>query len=549
MKKIFSLLVAIAAFTVVAVHAQNQVIYLPEGSVTTSVSDLTNFLPSNYFDYSLEVQGTVGTQISVAGAYTYTPTSNGTVRFVQKSGKVYVYEGSVYKTSLTPVALTVSYPTVTDADPFTNNLLQNASFETTGGLVSGSTTNYLFGTPWVTNATIGTSGGIRIGTSTSAVNGTYVCVWRGSGNTNYFYQPISSTVKPSTYYKVILRQIAGGNATAYFNIGLGSTVDGMEYAQNQVKLGNGLNGTISGELVTSPTTTGTVNFTFKNTSTNTASSGSDPVTQFDYISLIEGTPTTKGITGVTSANYLVGTAYAPVGWINNVNYAAGDTVNMTSLITNPSFESSFTGWTNTGSFTTQTNTPLFTKDGSTYIEKYIAPGSAVPDCNSTQTLSNLPTGSYTLIVAAAARINQNGTNPAYVEGAYIYAKNSTDSISQVVSTAKDYYIHQSVSGGTLKIGFKTQSSTANWVSADNFRLFYKGQGVPTGVSSISSNTQTFQVFSLANGLLIKSEKTVDVKIYTVLGQLVKAVKVLDGSTTVNLPKGVYLVNGIKAVVR
>jgi len=79
-----------------------------------STADLATFLPNNG-SYTLEVQGTVGVEISVAnGVYNYTPTTNGVVRFSQKNGKVLVYEGNVYKTTLTPNAIQATYPNVYD---------------------------------------------------------------------------------------------------------------------------------------------------------------------------------------------------------------------------------------------------------------------------------------------------------------------------------------------------------------------------------------------------------------------------------------------------
>ena len=114
------------------------------------------------------------------------------VRFVKKGDVVYVYEGVSYKGIISSQLVPTTYPEITDDDVTTNEnqLLQNASFETIGSLVGGGS-NYNFGSPWITNVTVPASGGIRIGTNANTVNGSYACIWRGSGNSNYFNSAIN----------------------------------------------------------------------------------------------------------------------------------------------------------------------------------------------------------------------------------------------------------------------------------------------------------------------------------------------------------------------
>ena len=193
MKKTYLFMIAIFIFAITSVGNAAVIPYLPPLQNFGGASvDLATFFPT-ISDYTLEVQATAGTQISVAdGVYTYTPEATGVVRFSQKAGKVYVYEGNVYKTMLTPVSNT-QFPVIADltAHSDVNNLLVNSSFETVGASVA--TNKYKFGSPWTSNVTEAEFG-IRIGTSANVVNGTKVCVWRGSGNTNYFSQPLTAAV-------------------------------------------------------------------------------------------------------------------------------------------------------------------------------------------------------------------------------------------------------------------------------------------------------------------------------------------------------------------
>lgn len=491
MKKTYLFMIAIFIFAITSVGNAAVIPYLPplQNFGGTSV-DLATFFPTTS-DYTLEVQATAGTQISVAdGVYTYTPEATGVVRFSQKAGKVHVYEGNVYKTTLTPVWNT-TYPVIADVtvDSDPNNLLLNSSFETAGTLVGG--TNYNFGAPWVSNVTIAGTGGIRVQTGTTGnVNGTWECVWRGSGNSNYFSQQLVANIKPNTAYKIIVNQLAGSNATAVFNVGLGSTAGGLEYGYMPLVLANGKNGTWSAILRTPENITSPVFFTFKNTLTNTSSSGSDPLTQIDYLALVEGTDPVKGVTGVSSAVVLNGNAYAPENV--TINYTAGDLFEMTSYIVNQSFEEvpidkvqNFPGWTKTGAanseYCTRTDAgPASFKTGNVYFQYW---SSSKPDFSISQTISGLPNGKYRLTAAAGGDEGTTGT--------YVYAG---DNQTHVTSTG-DHSVDAVVVNGTLTIGFKSVSRTVNWAFADNFRLYYLGV-VLDPVLSVSATSFFFDTNNL-----------------------------------------------------
>ncbi len=488
MKRIYLSIVVILALTTSSILQAVVIPYLPPmQSFGGTSADLSTFLPVSA-DYTLEVQGTVGVQISIAGGVlAYTPTANGTVRFSQKNGKVNVYEGNVYKTTLTPVWGT-TYPVIADAtvhsDP--NNLLQNSSFETTGTLVGG--TNFNFGAPWVTNATITSSGGIRIQSGTAGnANGIWECVWRGTANSNYFSQLLAATIKPNTNYRIIINQLAGSNSTAIFNVGLGSTAGGLEYGFIPVVLANGRNGTWSVILRTPMIISTPVYFTFKNTPTST-STGSDPLTQIDYLALVEGTDAVTGITGAISATFLNGFAYAPQNVV--IDYAAGDLFEMTSHIVNQGFEEipidkvqNIPGWTKTGpansEYCTRTDAgPLSGafKSGSVYFQYW---STSRPDYSISQVVTGLPNGKYRLTAAAGGDAGTTGT--------FVYA---SDKQTQVTTTGSDFSVDAVVVDGTLTIGFKSQSRNVNWSFADNFRLYYMGE-VQDPVLNISTDNLFF----------------------------------------------------------
>jgi hypothetical protein len=159
---------------------------------------------------------------------------------------------------------------------------------------------------------------------------------------------------------------------------------------------------------------------------------------------------------------------------------------VTSSILNPSFEDSFTSWTNTGGFAIQTNDPGqgWTKAGSNYVEKYTGSGwnggNSLTAGSITQTVSGLSNGLYELVVSGHA-VQQAGGNPLHT-GAFITA----GSQSTEVGAGGDYTVSNiNVTDGTLAVGYSLVGQIAcNWTGFDNFRLYYYGQlAVPLIIAS------------------------------------------------------------------
>lgn len=163
-----------------------------------------------------------------------------------------------------------------------------------------------------------------------------------------------------------------------------------------------------------------------------------------------------------------------------------DRVDVTSSITNPSFETnSFSGWTNNG-FVTQSNAPGmgWTKNGTYYAEKWIASGSYLGTSSLTQTVSGLSNGLYELVVSGHA-VQQAGANLLHT-GAFVTAGlQSTE-----VVAGKEYSISNIVvNANTLTVGYSLQVPIAcNWTGFDDFRLYYYG---PVAIPVISTSKSEF----------------------------------------------------------
>lgn len=265
-----------------------------------------------YDDYTLEVEGTASTEITIAADnISYTPEATGNVRFVKKDGIVYVFEGTSYKTAVHSSKADYVYTTaLTNDDPETNNLLSNFSFETLGDKLADG--KYKLGTPWITNVTE-EAGGVRVHNQ-NASHGSYTLCWRGAGDAKkwYFSQQVTA-IKPYKGYKYYLRQTAGGNSYGDFIIGIGNAAGDYSYLSKKQTLGinqNGLKANVLG--VSDKIPVGGAYFTVFNPSsakTTNNENSNDPVTQIDWIGLVGSDD--FPISGVSSASYVYGTAYAP----------------------------------------------------------------------------------------------------------------------------------------------------------------------------------------------------------------------------------------------
>lgn len=453
-----SLLLAIGGGSAVAQTTENQPLLIQKNSFGEAISDFSTLIVDDN-KFTIEAEATAGVEIrlrSKTKGFSYTPKNTGKIRFVRKNSKTFVYEQNVYKGVASECLI---FPEITDDNVITStdNLLANPSFETCGDKIKND--KYKFGDPWISNVTPAEYG-IRIGKNSKCNSGSMVLVWRGTKNSNYISQNLSSKIKPNTLYKIALSQVDGGNATADFNVGFGTAKGELDLVSSKVRLGNGLNGKKYVEITTPPTIEGDVYFTFKNTSTNTASSGTDPVTQLDWISVAESLSST----GATSAVYADNVAYAPeeIG-----DYTSGAIY--TEAIENPSFEtnnlspwlSSKTGDTGV-KLNSNSNYTINNADGK-YIfntwtgdnsEKYIK-----------QTLTDLPRGYYTVTALVAS--DAGNTIKIYAGDKYIVAQASSEgkSVGVEYSTPKVRVVD-----GTLEIG----ATSTSWYKMDNFRLTYYG---------------------------------------------------------------------------
>lgn len=136
----------------------------------------------------------------------------------------------------------------------------------------------------------------------------------------------------------------------------------------------------------------------------------------------------------------------------------GSEINVTSLIVNPSFESDFTGWTNSG-MATQNNSSFPGKVDTKYCEAWQPNGTK----GVSQTIT-LPQGLYRLTANSLAR---------GVTSAKLYAGDRETAID-IADASKAYNVEFLGNGTDVKIGFEGVGTGAgnSWLCVDNFQLTY-----------------------------------------------------------------------------
>lgn len=202
-------------------------------------------------------------------------------------------------------------------------------------------------------------------------------------------------------------------------------------------------------------------------------------------------------------------------------------------------ESTFS-WANNGNFTLH--------EGSRFLESWISvdnlnEGNTLPYLEMAQTLQNLPAGKYNLHVAAQSIIQNDPIVPG--SGFFVYAG---DRQTEVGLAEEIVFEGLEISDGTLTIGFKTDNPQANWISIDNFRLYYLKS--TTGIETIG-NGIPFAAYMNGNQLNVKftmeSESKVELAVYNAQGVLlakqagIYAVGNNVVSLNAHLVSGVYLV--------
>lgn len=142
------------------------------------------------------------------------------------------------------------------------------------------------------------------------------------------------------------------------------------------------------------------------------------------------------------------------------SYAQTD---LTSRIVNPSFEQGTEGWIHK-EMQAQGNTAFTLKSGNTYMEKWVGGDGPVGSGLLSQTLTDLPPGTYEL-TAAAQNIKESAPTAAQT-GTWIFA----GAEKTTVTVRAKYSVQFTFVIDPVTVGFEAIDASGNWIAVDNFRL-------------------------------------------------------------------------------
>lgn len=106
-----------------------------------------------------------------------------------------------------------------------------------------------------------------------------------------------------------------------------------------------------------------------------------------------------------------------------------------------------------------------------FIERWVSSGNTLPNSAISQTIRELPNGTYDIRGSIIA-CQQSGAES--VTGVTFYAGNQEVAVSTANGTPTRYSLRVVVTDGTLTYGLKVASTTANWVAMDHFSLYFVG---------------------------------------------------------------------------
>ena len=182
-------------------------------------------------------------------------------------------------------------------------------------------------------------------------------------------------------------------------------------------------------------------------SANTLDLNDSDLTESDLTTATSALETASDAADIAVAQKTYDTAVSAIGGSTNVD--------LTSLLTNPSFETNnLTGWTNTNA-ETQTNKSFDNVQGNIYAQRWHFNGNV--DLN--QTIVALPAGYYQ--VSAYSYFSETG--------ARVYA-NSTE--VAVTTSGKYSVVVEITDKGSINLGAGCTSTSTSWWCVDDFKLTY-----------------------------------------------------------------------------
>lgn len=440
-----------------------------------SVNNLSTFVPTTG-NYTLEMKANAGETIGINFANVhYTMTEGGTVRFVQYESVIYVFENDKYVTKLTPnpqytlssenKTINGSFEEVTQE--FTTGRWQAATWQTWDGGMS----------VWGSDA-----GKVSVREdSRYCSDGTKSIIMHYE--VRYLYEDIATTIEAGKTYLLSYdywTSNGSGNGDATYTIMLGTSTNFPQYGswQGHTTPTAADEGGHYEVIIQTPETLGD----------EVLLNLYRPISKCDWldnICLYELTPTAQGITGGVSDVLYYNVACAP----KNIILENGDCVEMTSYITNASFDdatlsnSAPAGWTlETPSGVTSKISTAAKGNGiiaadQNHWQLWSSSGGLV--AKAYQTLTDLPNGKYE-VGATVCNVSSN-TN--------VYANSGTKAVTGNGTFKATGIVYD----GTLELGLDINITSGSvTVDFDDFTLKYYGIDAESYAEVLKEKIKTAQ---------------------------------------------------------
>ena len=143
-------------------------------------------------------------------------------------------------------------------------------------------------------------------------------------------------------------------------------------------------------------------------------------------------------------------------------------VDVTSLLSDPDFESSAAGWTIVGGNKIAATAANYGYNGTNFIENWVAAPGTLGDQSWSQTIE-VPNGVYAIKSMAHAVLQSDAS--VVPSGVAIYANKDEVAVTTThTNPPAEYSLVTVVTDGKLTIGYRITSCNVNWAAWDNIRL-------------------------------------------------------------------------------
>ncbi len=415
------------------------------------IENISDFVPTSD-DYTLEVGCKAENTLNIAFAgITYSPHSDATVRFVQKDGKVYIFENK----SL----MKIEDPSL-EYTAYGENIINNPSFEEVSEQLSEGRWIAAHWDTW-------TGGTPAWGSETGYTNVRENADYRSDGaksiimhsNARALMQNIGEgKLEADSYYLLTYDYWTSegwGNGGITYSILLGSnalTNDIMQIDGHTTPSEGKSGGRFTAIFRTPHDIPSEVWLTL--------SRNESKVDWLDNFNMQKIIPLKKGLTGCTDAKYLAGEAYMP----ENAEFGDDYYIDMTENIVNNGFSSGTDGWTITAAgskISTTEKAGGLIAGSQNHLQFWV--GSGGTHGTLSQTLTELPNGRYTLKATIV---------PSFSGSVSLFANMGRTDVKS--GSNKVYETGGVVFDGTLEIGIDMETSGSPTIDIDDFKLYYHG---------------------------------------------------------------------------